>query len=345
MTDSAKLSDHSTHQTATQWRPRRRKPPRRAEVRAVSQISPRLVSVLVTGDELDGFADAAPTAHLKVFLPAAGPGRAAAARAGPDGHGRSPTSAAAGRCAPTRRAATTRRRRRWRSSSCCTATGPASEWAERAKPGDEIAVAGPGGRFSLEPDAERWWIAADESAHPGRRHAARGAPGDGRRRGAPRGRRPRRRDRVRRARPRRRSPGTTGAPGRVRRRAGRRRPRAGDRRRHAGLGGVRGGRDARHPPLLHSRARPARQLAGHPGLLAHRRAQPPRPRLRRGLRPGPARGGVTGRRGRRCARGAGRRGRSGGRTPRSCARGPRAARPFRRRAWCRAMPRSPAPAT
>src|SRR5215472_2988093 len=51
---------------------RRRKPPKRVEVVSVSTIAPRLVSVLVTGDDLDGFAEAAPTAHLKVFLPADG---------------------------------------------------------------------------------------------------------------------------------------------------------------------------------------------------------------------------------------------------------------------------------
>ena len=45
-------------------------------------------------------------------------------------------------------------------------TGPASEWAQRAKPGDKLAVAGPGGRFSLEPAADYWWLAADESAIP-----------------------------------------------------------------------------------------------------------------------------------------------------------------------------------
>ena len=54
--------------------------------------------------------------------------------------------------------------------------GPASEWAERAKPGDKLAVAGPGGRFVMDAGAEHWWLAADESRDPGRRHAARGAP-------------------------------------------------------------------------------------------------------------------------------------------------------------------------
>ena len=44
--------------------------------------------------------------------------------------------------------------------------GPASEWAQRATPGDRLAIGGPGGRFSLDPSVERWWIAGDESALP-----------------------------------------------------------------------------------------------------------------------------------------------------------------------------------
>src|SRR5262249_62433551 len=44
--------------------------------------------------------------------------------------------------------------------------GPASEWADRASVGDRLAVAGPGGRFSMDPAAERWWIAGDEGAIP-----------------------------------------------------------------------------------------------------------------------------------------------------------------------------------
>jgi NADPH-dependent ferric siderophore reductase len=44
--------------------------------------------------------------------------------------------------------------------------GPASEWAERVAPGDEVAVGGPGGRFVLDEAAAHWWLAADESALP-----------------------------------------------------------------------------------------------------------------------------------------------------------------------------------
>ena len=49
--------------------PRRRKPPRPVEVVSVSRLAPRLVSVLVRGDALDGFRIEAPTAHVKVNEP------------------------------------------------------------------------------------------------------------------------------------------------------------------------------------------------------------------------------------------------------------------------------------
>jgi NADPH-dependent ferric siderophore reductase len=44
--------------------------------------------------------------------------------------------------------------------------GPASEWAERARPGDRLAVAGPGGRFQLGLDPAHYVVAGDESALP-----------------------------------------------------------------------------------------------------------------------------------------------------------------------------------
>ena len=132
---------------------------------SVSPVSPRLISVLVTGDELDGFADAAPTAHLKVFLPAEGQDGPNLPAPGPDG-----TVVAPDGPAPVVRTYTPRRydpaTKTLEIQFLLHGTGPASEWAQRAKPGDKLAVAGPGGRFSLEPAADHWWIAADESAIP-----------------------------------------------------------------------------------------------------------------------------------------------------------------------------------
>jgi NADPH-dependent ferric siderophore reductase len=131
----------------------------------VSRIAPRLVSVWVRGDALEGFAAAAPTSHLKVFLPAEGQTAPILPEYTPDGV----VSAGDG----PQPAVRTYTPRRFDEASgtleiqfVLHGAGPASEWAERASAGDQLAVAGPGGRFSMDPAAERWWIAGDESAIP-----------------------------------------------------------------------------------------------------------------------------------------------------------------------------------
>ncbi len=144
---------------------RRRKPPKRVEVVSVSSVSPRLVSVLVAGDGLDGYADAAPTSHLKVFLPADGQDEPNLPEFTPDG-----VVFADEGPRPTVRTYTPRRydpaAGTLEIQFLLHGEGPASAWAQRAKPGDKLGIAGPGGRFSLEPAADHWWIAGDESAIP-----------------------------------------------------------------------------------------------------------------------------------------------------------------------------------
>ena len=149
---------------------RRRKPPKLVEVVSVSRIAPRLVSVWVGGEGLEAFADAAPTSHLKLFLPAPGQDALVLPKPAPDGPGGAGITSAEDGPRPTVRTYTPRR------YDAATGTleiqfvlhgaGPASEWAERASVGDQLAVAGPGGRFSLDESAVEWWIAADESAIP-----------------------------------------------------------------------------------------------------------------------------------------------------------------------------------
>jgi NADPH-dependent ferric siderophore reductase len=145
--------------------PRRRKPPKPVEVVSVEHISPRMVSVLVTGDNLDAYGEAAPTSHLKVFLPAEGQDEPLLPQQGPDG----PVFAEEGP-PPVVRTYTPRRydpaTRTLEIQFLLHGTGPATQWAQRAKPGDRLAVGGPGGRFTLEPADVHWWIAADESAIP-----------------------------------------------------------------------------------------------------------------------------------------------------------------------------------
>ena len=105
--------------------PRRRKPPRPVEVVSIAKLTPRMVSVLVRGDALDGFRIEAPTGHVKVFLPADGQDDPAV---------RTYTPVRFDEASKTLEL-----------QFVLHGTGPASEWAERAGPGDKLEVAGPGG--------------------------------------------------------------------------------------------------------------------------------------------------------------------------------------------------------
>jgi NADPH-dependent ferric siderophore reductase len=131
----------------------------------VSRLTPRLVSVQVGGDALEGFRIEAPTSHIKVFLPAPGQAAPSVPQAGPEG-----LIWPADTPRPAVRTYTSRRfdeaSRTLEVQFILHGEGPASEWAERATPGDQLAVGGPGGRFSLDPAADRWWVAGDESAIP-----------------------------------------------------------------------------------------------------------------------------------------------------------------------------------
>jgi len=130
----------------------------------VSRVAPRLVSVWVTGDALEGFSIDAPTGHIKVFLPL--PGQAAPLL---------PEFLPEGQVVPddARPVVRTYTPRRFDADTktlevqfLLHGDGPASAWAEQVSAGDKLAVAGPGGRFSLDPTVEHWWIAGDESAIP-----------------------------------------------------------------------------------------------------------------------------------------------------------------------------------
>lgn len=128
-------------------------------------ITPRLLSVRVTGDEIEHFADAAPTSHIRVFLPAPDqtaptmPITTATGRSWPEGDPR-----------PVVRTYTPRaydsQARMLEIQFVLHGSGPAAQWALRATPGDRIAIGGPGGRFTADMATERWWIAGDESALP-----------------------------------------------------------------------------------------------------------------------------------------------------------------------------------
>jgi NADPH-dependent ferric siderophore reductase len=132
---------------------------------SVSRLSPRFLSVVVKGGDLSRFADAAPTSHIKVFLPAPGQDAPLLPTAGPDGErvwpdGPRPLVRTYTPRAYDPEAATLE------IQFLLHEAGPATEWARRAKPGDQIAIGGPGGRFAADLATPAWWIAGDESALP-----------------------------------------------------------------------------------------------------------------------------------------------------------------------------------
>ncbi|HVX47123.1 MAG TPA: siderophore-interacting protein [Mycobacteriales bacterium] len=151
-------ADHRHH-------PGRRRPPRRVTVASVRPLTPRLVSILLTGEDLAGFSTGDPTSHIKVFFPPEGGAEPILPAWGPDGPIRSADGPR-----PVSRTYTPVRfdaaSRTLEVQFLLHGDGPASRWAANAQVGDRIAVAGPGGRFDVTPDVPRWWIAGDESAIP-----------------------------------------------------------------------------------------------------------------------------------------------------------------------------------
>lgn len=144
---------------------RRRPPPQPVEVTAVSRLTPRLVAVHLGGADLTRFGAAAPTSHIKVFLPLPGQDAPALPVLTPEGRVW-PDDAPR----PSVRTYTPRsydpRSDTLEVQFALHGPGPAAEWAQRAQAGDKLAIGGPGGRFSADLSAPRWWIAGDESALP-----------------------------------------------------------------------------------------------------------------------------------------------------------------------------------
>lgn len=143
-------------------RPRRRL--RRVEVAGIQPLTDRLVSITFIG-EFDGFEISAPTQHIKVLIPPDGEHAVQMPALGPDG-----PSWPADQPRPSMRTYTPRRfdpdTGRLEVQFVIHGEGPASAWAERARPGDRLAIGGPGGRMPLELGNGSWVIGGDESAIP-----------------------------------------------------------------------------------------------------------------------------------------------------------------------------------
>ncbi|MFN0073604.1 MAG: siderophore-interacting protein [Chloroflexota bacterium] len=148
--------------TMTNERPTSRPRPRlrTVEVKRLEQVSPRMMRVTLTGPDLDGFGPPGPGQHIKVFFPPRGqevPLLPIMGAEGPQFPSDQPR--------PTSRTYTPRR---WRPETTeldieivLHGEGLGSDWAERAHAGSVLVIAGPGGRFRLNTEADWYVLGAD----------------------------------------------------------------------------------------------------------------------------------------------------------------------------------------
>ncbi|QQC65879.1 siderophore-interacting protein [Paraburkholderia ginsengisoli] len=134
------------------------------QVKQVRALTPHLIRVTFTGDDLHDFVSASFDDHIKVFFPERGADKPTLPEAGPDG----PVFPAGQR--PTARDFTPRRfdrdARELDIEFAMHEAGPAASWAAQAKVGQYLGIGGPRGSFVV-PTAFDWHLlVGDETALP-----------------------------------------------------------------------------------------------------------------------------------------------------------------------------------
>lgn len=137
---------------------------RQLQVKAVRRMTPHLVRVTLTGDELAGFHSPGFDDHAKIFFPDPRTGALTLPTIGPDG----PAWPEGAR--PTMRDYTPGRH----DAAAGTLeldfalhdAGPATQWAQQARPGDLIGVGGPRGSFIVPTDFDWHLLVGDDTALP-----------------------------------------------------------------------------------------------------------------------------------------------------------------------------------
>ena len=138
---------------------------RMLQVREVSRITPKMVRVVLGGEDLAGFVSAAHDDHVKLFFPPPGEEKPVFPAQTPNG----PVYAEGVR-QPVSRDYTPRRY----DPAANTLTidfvlhdaGPATAWAAQARPGHYLGVGGPRGSFIVPDDFDWYLFAGDETALP-----------------------------------------------------------------------------------------------------------------------------------------------------------------------------------
>lgn len=144
----------------------RRPPPafRRAKVRRLEHLSPRMVRVTLTGPELEGLAVKEPAASIRLLLPSSFGGEFVLPTWNgnefllPDGR------------RPVIRTLTPlhvdHEALELEVEIVVHGAGAACEWAEAARPGEPVAISGPGRGYVVDHGAGAFLVAGDETAVP-----------------------------------------------------------------------------------------------------------------------------------------------------------------------------------
>jgi NADPH-dependent ferric siderophore reductase len=134
--------------------PKPRKPRYAAIVKRVERLTPRMLRITFTGDELVDFGWNGPAAHIKLIF-------------APEDRGTEPGSEPP---RPPMRTYTPRRfdreARELQVDFVLHGDGPASTWAAQAREGQRLSVAGPGRSYRVDPAADWYLLGGDDTAIP-----------------------------------------------------------------------------------------------------------------------------------------------------------------------------------
>ena len=164
MTDFTTTTSSSNTPDRTPRRVRHELRFRQLTVKTVQRVTPHLIRITLTGDALEGFTSPGFDDHAKLFFPDAATGQLTLPTAGPDG----PVWPEGGR--PAMRDYTPRRHDAQANTLeidfALHDAGPATQWAEQAKPGDIVGVGGPRGSFIVPTEFDWHLLIGDDTALP-----------------------------------------------------------------------------------------------------------------------------------------------------------------------------------
>ncbi|MCV9999947.1 siderophore-interacting protein [Pararhizobium sp. YC-54] len=133
-------------------------------VKATERLTPQMVRITLTGDDLTGFVSAGYDDHVKLCLPLAGQDTPVWP-AGPDA-----PALPEGTLVSPMRDFTPRRHDAAKGELVVDfaihEAGPATQWASAAKPGSKLGVGGPRGSFVVTDDFDWYLLIGDETALP-----------------------------------------------------------------------------------------------------------------------------------------------------------------------------------